>query len=220
MDKHYVYLVENEINHKIYVGMTSNTPTHRFKQHVSNARAGSEHTIHRAIRKYGAQNFTVFSYKTFDTRRGALMGEREAIEFFDTFLGCGYNETPGGENQTSGANSPRTSTTEKQVREIRIKHKNGASLNELGKKYNLDFSSISLYVRGKRFANAGGPIKGRDYEDDKLSNEEIRQIRQRCKNGAVKTKLAKEYNVGRQTIYNYMKGKTRVEAVGVHGEGG
>ena len=54
-----VYLAENQINKKIYVGQTAGTLKRRWKTHCYNAQHGSNTPFHRAIRKHGAGNFSL-----------------------------------------------------------------------------------------------------------------------------------------------------------------
>lgn len=52
---HYIYIIQNKINLKIYVGQTNNIKT-RWNSHKSAARRQDKHDfsyIHRAINKYG-----------------------------------------------------------------------------------------------------------------------------------------------------------------------
>jgi hypothetical protein len=50
-----IYKIENKINHKVYIGQSTN-PEKRFKQHCQNAKYRS--LIHEAIVKYGKDNFS------------------------------------------------------------------------------------------------------------------------------------------------------------------
>lgn len=52
----YVYKIENNINHKIYIGQTNNLER-RIKEHRHDKRMN--HPIYNAIHKYGWDNFSV-----------------------------------------------------------------------------------------------------------------------------------------------------------------
>jgi hypothetical protein len=54
-----LYLVRNLIDGSMYVGQTIRLVEKRWKQHLYQARKGVETHLHRAIRKYGAENFVV-----------------------------------------------------------------------------------------------------------------------------------------------------------------
>jgi transcriptional regulator with XRE-family HTH domain len=50
------------------------------------------------------------------------------------------------------------------AKQIRIEYAaGGLSYSQLAKRHNLDQSTISLIVNGKRHIEVGGPVKGRDY---------------------------------------------------------
>lgn len=54
-----VYVVYNRINDFIYIGKTKYDHITRFKQHIKEANLGKSNTrFHKAIRKYGADNFS------------------------------------------------------------------------------------------------------------------------------------------------------------------
>lgn len=56
-----VYVIENLINDKPYVGQTRKDLDSYMKSHVNRAKLGSNRAIHNAIRKYGAENFVYYS---------------------------------------------------------------------------------------------------------------------------------------------------------------
>jgi len=79
----YVYCITNTLNNKKYIGQTYSRVTKRWKNHISKSKGNSELTIHRAIRKYGNENF-------------------------NTFKGYGYNSCAGGQNITGYHHSDET----------------------------------------------------------------------------------------------------------------
>ena len=85
-----IYKIENLINGKIYIGQSINIEK-RFKQHIYN---DSNMAIHRAIVKYGADNFDMSIVELCDKE---LLDEKEIywIEYYDSFNN-GYNNTTGG----------------------------------------------------------------------------------------------------------------------------
>jgi group I intron endonuclease len=54
-----VYKITNKINGKVYIGQTSRTLKARWEQHIRNANKGTKTKFYNALRKYGADNFTV-----------------------------------------------------------------------------------------------------------------------------------------------------------------
>jgi len=57
--KGYVYLIENKINGKKYVGKTYRTIESRWKEHLKVAHQYPERPLYRALLKYGEENFTI-----------------------------------------------------------------------------------------------------------------------------------------------------------------
>lgn len=92
-----IYVVENIINSKKYIGATSLGLSVRKQQHEKIAENGkTKYYIHRAINKYGKENFIWFVLE--DNVPLSIMFEREKyfIEKYNTF-DSGYNITLGGE---------------------------------------------------------------------------------------------------------------------------
>lgn len=89
-----VYLIENNANGMQYVGQTTQRLHRRWRGHVNDACHGSEYPLHRAIRKYGTDAFTVSTLE----RVGVEYLDATEIAWIrklDTFK-KGYNLTFGG----------------------------------------------------------------------------------------------------------------------------
>lgn len=54
-----IYVIENSVNNKLYVGQTTQLVEDRFKQHLksSNSNSNNKQLIHKAICKHGKENF-------------------------------------------------------------------------------------------------------------------------------------------------------------------
>lgn len=94
----FIYLIRNTLNGKGYVGQTTDTAQGRFKEHIAAAKHGSNLALHKAIRKYGIEHFSLFEIASCDT---SLLNdlEKHYIKFYGTFSpkGHGYNLTLGGD---------------------------------------------------------------------------------------------------------------------------
>jgi group I intron endonuclease len=93
-----IYRVINKSNGKIYIGKTqSNNHLLRWKQHIQQAKAGSQLYFHRAIRKYGPNNFEISIMKR---ANNSLVLERLERQFIRLNRSdeheIGYNMTKGG----------------------------------------------------------------------------------------------------------------------------
>ena len=91
----YIYKITNKLNNKVYIGQTICQPSKRWYHHLADANLGSNVKFHRALRKYGKDNFTRDIIEEIDDE---LLDEREIywIEYYDSFKN-GYNSTKGGD---------------------------------------------------------------------------------------------------------------------------
>lgn len=103
-----IYLIENQINYKIYIGITGNL-NKRISTHKSIARKenrANNSAVHSAIRKYGWDNFDVLVLESTSNKEEAKKLEKYYISFFDTYNGIGYNCTAGGDSFLCGKDHP------------------------------------------------------------------------------------------------------------------
>lgn len=94
----YLYKITNNINYKIYIGVTSR-PEDRKKVHFYNRSQKARSLIKNAIDKYGRENFN-FEIICTGLRDYIYNLEVKAIEVYDTISPNGYNIKPGGEGGT------------------------------------------------------------------------------------------------------------------------
>ena len=86
-----IYKIENKINHKVYIGQSIH-PNQRFIEHT---RANNEKTapIHRALKKYGKENFSFEILGWFEDYNAK---EKEYIIKYNSKIPNGYNIQSGG----------------------------------------------------------------------------------------------------------------------------
>jgi len=100
-------MIQNIINHKIYIGK-SNNPEYRFQHHKAIAAKGKTigratfNLLHKAIAKYGKNNFKLSIIEEFENEQDSLDAEIFWIDYFGSNVSkygndCGYNLTDGGE---------------------------------------------------------------------------------------------------------------------------
>lgn len=121
----YIYKITNQLNQKLYIGLTTKTrPTDRFSQHRYLAnhpeQEASESYLHKAMRKDGINNF---SFEIIEECSNDQLEEREMywINYYHTWIGdpkCnGYNLTKGGEG-TKGFSRQQSATEKQHKKEI------------------------------------------------------------------------------------------------------
>jgi hypothetical protein len=114
-----IYKFINRINGKQYIGKTIGSVEKRKQRHMEDVNNGSDCIFHRAIRKYGIDNFDfkIYDYTGLVTEKELLEIEQDEILRFRTYVNFedsnGYNMTLGGEG-SSGANT-------KQVKQYDLK---------------------------------------------------------------------------------------------------
>ena len=95
----YIYSIENLLNGKMYIGLTNN-PTRRWQEHKSLATKEDDanHSyIHKAIHKYGDENFIFIPFIFYDTY---IEGKRAEPAWIAELRSLGvelYNLTDGGD---------------------------------------------------------------------------------------------------------------------------
>jgi group I intron endonuclease len=98
-----IYKIENNINHKIYIGCSKNIENrwyHHQNEAFNSAQVQYNYTIHRAFRKYGIKNFTFVILEEIEDERTRFEREKYWILYYDSYKN-GYNETEGGDTGPS-----------------------------------------------------------------------------------------------------------------------
>ena len=99
-----IYIAICLVTGKWYVGQTIKSVERRWEGHLKDAARGSNNKFHRAIRKYGEENFTVEEVMSVEAPTKKELKakldflEQHFIQKFDTFRN-GYNMTLGGEGK-------------------------------------------------------------------------------------------------------------------------
>lgn len=164
--KYFIYIIQNKVNNKLYVGVTNNIQQ-RWYTHLSNARypKSTRHQyIHRAINKYGAEMFSILEIESFDKKDDALKAEQFWIEFFQTDVNrfgrmYGYNLTAGGEG-TWG-------------RKLTSEHKNKISHSLIGNK-----RSLGIKHSNETKSKMSVVHKGANNHKARLTEQNVLDIRQ------------------------------------------
>ncbi len=99
-----IYAITCLKTNKLYFGQTIKEISERFAEHVREAARGSRFKLHKAIRKYGSQNFHAEEVLWVEaSTKSLLKGKLDMLEIY--FIGkystkiAGYNMTDGGEGR-------------------------------------------------------------------------------------------------------------------------
>lgn len=98
-----IYKIENQINHKVYIGKTVDTLEKRWKQHILESRKPIRacRPLYAAIQKYGIDNFQIELVE--ENIGSADLDDKEQywIQQYNSYIGFknsnGYNATLGGD---------------------------------------------------------------------------------------------------------------------------
>lgn len=87
--KYYVYKITNNINDKVYIGQTTENLKHRFSRHKG-YQLNQGDKIHRAMKKYGTENFNISLVEEVDSQEKLNKREYFWINELNT-INKGYN---------------------------------------------------------------------------------------------------------------------------------
>lgn len=154
-----IYKLTNKINNKLYIGCSKYSAEKRFNRHVVEAtRNTTKSILHKAIRKYGRESFSIETLETLLTEQDMFEREKYYILFYNSNI-HGYNLTIGGD-----------------AGPVNIGSKNGM----YGKKHTLSaklkMSEKKKLLTGDKHPhyNKPSPLKGRTYNQmhgDKIALE-------------------------------------------------
>lgn len=185
-----VYLVQNLINGKRYVGITKRTLEQRWLSHLSKVRQGSTLHFHCALRKYNEVDFHKKILEEIDDEK--LLGERE--KYYIALFGSsdpmfGYNLSLGGEHgelneqarkkisdRMMGNKCAAGKKWTEEHRQNYIKARTGVS-NGKGRKFSPEHrANISLATKGKIVSKETGAKISASKRGVKASDEAKKNI--------------------------------------------
>ena len=214
-----IYKITNKINNKIYIGKSINIKE-RWSEHIRESllseekwnlnKRGEQTPIHKAIRKYGKDNF-IFEVIEECTKEELNNKEIKWISYFNsTSSDIGYNLTLGGDgyNCGKGENAPGNKITQEECNIIKQKLKERWTVKQIQTLVPLATPSMVSNINyGISWfdENETYPISI-DNGHRIWSDEEAMLIKQKYANGINITDLAKEYQVHISTIKNLVSG--------------
>lgn len=149
-----IYKITNLINGKIYIGKSINIKQ-RWDRHKEIP--NDNMLIHKAMLKYGIDNF---SFKILEECDECQLDEKEKywINYYNTYLGEGYNAAPGGE----GASHPVKISNEVLNDIVNdLQNHLELSIKDIAKKYQVSSNTISSINMGnsRRIKDVDYPIR-------------------------------------------------------------
>lgn len=214
MKSYYVYKIINKINNKIYIGKSCD-PTKRWSRHKydakKNADSNKQLLFHRAIMKYGYDNFITEILAKYDTNQESLIAEKEFIKLFDSNnLNKGYNLTDGDEGLLG------YKLTEKQKNSISLRN-SGSNNGMYGKtstieqrlKKGIKISETKRKNTSKKYVFSQETIEklkiaAKDKKSQKISDHQKDEIVKIYDTGTIiKKDLASQFDLEEKTL-NYI----------------
>lgn len=214
-----IYLIENKINGKGYVGLSVNIQRrwwdHRSKSMTSNKKEDLDKPLYKAMRKYGLENFKLTILEECPEEK---LKEREIfwIEKLDTYR-KGYNATLGGDTPSGeplkGEKHGMSKLTEEQVRFCREAYRRGDRARDIYDKYFnglMTFPGFQRMWHGKTWKHVCPEVfKENPNPKQKLTEEIVRDMKKEFSNGKSCAEVYHKYNrkFSRTTINDIYHGK-------------
>lgn len=214
----YVYVITNLVNGKKYVGQTRQAPPERrWRDHIlrSTCRA-PRYPLHRAIKKYGRQNFRFKIIGEYDDVDKWNQAEIDYIKKYRSrWFEHGYNIAEGGRN---GGVGPRLD--ESKVEKLRELYATGDyTYRQLARKTRLSHDLVKRAVRGgEAYARIGKQLP-RDHQTNRvrrlkhahkelraLSRRQVSRLRREYKRGSNTVEIARRHGLGKHLVKNAVFG--------------
>ena len=167
-----IYIIKNHINNKVYVGKTSDSIEHRFREHKSAAYkidySTYEYSIntkfYRAIRKYGIDNFYIELLDKVEVDE-LEQKEIEYIAKYDSYYN-GYNSTLGGDG------APKIDLSTDEINAIIDMYIKGVSSKKISDKIGIGQNTVLRILRAnniemrqpEQFKSKGVVMYNKDFE--------------------------------------------------------
>jgi len=118
-----IYLIKNKINGKGYIGQTRRSLLQRWSVHIADAKRVKQSPLARAIRKYGAENFSLKAIANATSL--SMLNDLEIISIKDykTKVPYGYNIKDGGANNNVSDETRKRMSMARKGKRFSLEHK-------------------------------------------------------------------------------------------------
>ena len=199
MFKGFIYCATCLPTGKWYFGQTIHAIKYRWKRHIGSSQRGSDHKFHRAIRKYGEENFLVEEVMFVEAptkeslKRKLGFLERHFIQKFDTRK-CGYNETDGGDGLVNlSEESP--SKISKALKGRKFSEKTLKKMSEAAK---LRIGELNSNFGNHKLAGNNHPLYGKHHSEE--SKKKISEANRGKKGGMNNTRRVSQYSLDGELV--------------------
>lgn len=200
-----VYLITNKINNTYYIGKTNNI-NKRWAHHKKVALGGPEKykksfsRLHRAIRKYGIQQFQISILTKHNHEANALKSEMKAIKWFKKNEYELYNLTDGGDGVSGLKWSIKSRKSfSKKCKGRKASQQTRLKMSEAHKGYK--FSKEDCLRRSLIYRGEGTNLA-------KLTWQKVSKIFQWIRKNLSDKEIAQKFKVNEITIKRIRLGKT------------
>jgi hypothetical protein len=208
----YIYKIQNKINNKIYIGKTVNTIQDRWLEHINEANHQDDTLLHKAIHKYGKENFYVDKIEECSCD---ILNEKEIyyIALFHSHMSeGGYNMTYGGEGTTKYSDKDILDLWAAGLRGYEIAEKLGANPNTISQRLKFlveDSAARKRYFESRKKSVIQYDIYGEPIKIwDSASNAEISL---NIAKGAISKCCNKIASIAGDYLWKFMEDDTPIE---------
>lgn len=201
-----IYKITNLVNGKLYIGQTRVGIEKRLYTHWNSAKNNNDNTIlHKAMRKYGINNFKIESIDKTKTLKEANQLEVKWISYYQTNVyefpnGKGYNMTNGGEGTVGRKGQPHSEEFKQYLRDLNTgkthteEAKRKISESKLGKKRSKEtIRKMSESKKGKPTWNKGIKLTEQEKYQIRMNNLDDRFNGLLCEDFIFDILTSKEY---------------------------
>ena len=194
-----IYIIENNINQKVYIGQTIQNIKNRFQTHCRMLKKRRNMRITIAINKYGKENFSIRILEECDFSN---LNEREIfyISKYDSYKN-GYNSTLGGKSLNYPYGKSKINTIDQDI--ICELYIDGFSLREIAKEYSVDKWTIkNILIKNNIILN-----NKRVY---KFTHELLAEIKSLLDSGVPGKEVSEKYKISKAYASQIKNGSRKI----------